>query len=65
MNRRSDIIWNRCLKGSDMGIMSEAGLPGIADPGSKLIAIAHRKKIKVVPLAGPSSILLAMICLGA
>jgi 16S rRNA (cytidine1402-2'-O)-methyltransferase len=52
------------LKGSDMGIMSEAGLPGIADPGSKLISIAHRKKIRVVPLAGPSSILLAIISSG-
>jgi 16S rRNA (cytidine1402-2'-O)-methyltransferase len=52
------------LKGSDMGIMSEAGLPGIADPGSKLISIAHRKKIRVIPLAGPSSILLAIISSG-
>jgi len=52
------------LKGSDMGIMSEAGLPGIADPGSRLIAIAHHKKIKVVPLSGPSSILLALIASG-
>jgi len=52
------------LKGSDMGIMSEAGLPGIADPGSKLISFAHRKKIKVVPLSGPSSILLAIISSG-
>ena len=52
------------LRGSDMGIMSEAGLPGIADPGSKLISIAHRKKIRVIPLAGPSSILLAIISSG-
>jgi 16S rRNA (cytidine1402-2'-O)-methyltransferase len=52
------------LKGSDMGIMSEAGLPGIADPGAKLVAIAHRKRIRVVPLAGPSSILLAIISSG-
>lgn len=52
------------LKGADMGIMSEAGLPGIADPGSKLIAIAHLKKLKVVPLSGPSSILLAIIASG-
>lgn len=52
------------LKGADMGIMSEAGLPGIADPGSKLIAIAHKKKLKVVPLSGPSSILLAIIASG-
>jgi 16S rRNA (cytidine1402-2'-O)-methyltransferase len=52
------------MKGSDMGIMSEAGLPGIADPGAKLISIAHRKKIRVIPLAGPSSILLAIISSG-
>lgn len=52
------------LKGSDMGIMSEAGLPGIADPGSLLVSLAHRKKIKVIPLAGPSSILMALISSG-
>lgn len=52
------------LKGSDMGIMSEAGLPGIADPGAKLIYLAHRKKIRVIPLAGPSSILMALISSG-
>jgi 16S rRNA (cytidine1402-2'-O)-methyltransferase len=52
------------MKGSDMGIMSEAGLPGIADPGAKLISIAHLKKIRVIPLAGPSSILLAIISSG-
>jgi 16S rRNA (cytidine1402-2'-O)-methyltransferase len=52
------------LKGSDMGIMSEAGLPGIADPGSILVSLAHKKKIKVIPLAGPSSILMALISSG-
>lgn len=52
------------LKGSDVGIMSEAGLPGIADPGAKLISLAHRKKVRVVPLSGPSSILLALISSG-
>lgn len=52
------------LKGSDMGIMSEAGLPGIADPGAKLVSIAHRKRIRVIPLTGPSSILLALISSG-
>jgi 16S rRNA (cytidine1402-2'-O)-methyltransferase len=52
------------LKGSDLGIMSEAGLPGIADPGAKLISIAHRKKIRVVPLSGPSSIIMALISSG-
>lgn len=52
------------VSGSDMGIMSEAGLPGIADPGAKLILYAHRKRIRVVPLSGPSSILLALISSG-
>jgi 16S rRNA (cytidine1402-2'-O)-methyltransferase len=52
------------IKGSDMGIMSEAGLPGIADPGAKLVSLAHFKKIKIVPLSGPSSILLALISSG-
>ncbi len=52
------------VKGSDMGIMSEAGLPGIADPGAKLVFLAHRKKIRVVPLTGPSSIILALIASG-
>ena len=45
------------LNGSDIGIMSEAGLPGIADPGARIIALAHKKKITVTPLSGPSSII--------
>jgi 16S rRNA (cytidine1402-2'-O)-methyltransferase len=52
------------LNGSDIGIMSEAGLPGIADPGSVIIALAHKKRLKVTPLSGPSSILLALISSG-
>jgi 16S rRNA (cytidine1402-2'-O)-methyltransferase len=52
------------VRGSDIGIMSEAGLPGIADPGAKIIALAHRKNIKVIPLSGPSSIILALISSG-
>ena len=44
--------------------MSEAGLPGIADPGAKIIALAHKKNLKVIPLSGPSSILLALISSG-
>jgi 16S rRNA (cytidine1402-2'-O)-methyltransferase len=50
--------------GLDIGVLSEAGLPGIADPGAKIIALAHRKKIKVTPLSGPSSIILALISSG-
>jgi 16S rRNA (cytidine1402-2'-O)-methyltransferase len=52
------------LKGSDIGLMSEAGLPGIADPGARIIAIAHSKSITVTPLSGPSSIILALISSG-
>ncbi len=52
------------LKGTDMGIMSEAGLPGIADPGSKLVMLAHKRKIRVIPLTGPSSIVMALIASG-
>jgi 16S rRNA (cytidine1402-2'-O)-methyltransferase len=52
------------IKGYDTGIMSEAGLPGIADPGAKIIALAHKMNIKVIPLSGPSSIILALISSG-
>jgi 16S rRNA (cytidine1402-2'-O)-methyltransferase len=52
------------MKGHDIGLMSEAGLPGIADPGTSLISAAHKKNIKIVPLAGPSSIILALISAG-
>jgi 16S rRNA (cytidine1402-2'-O)-methyltransferase len=52
------------FKGSDIGIMSEAGLPGIADPGAKIIALAHKKNLQVIPLSGPSSIFLALISSG-
>jgi 16S rRNA (cytidine1402-2'-O)-methyltransferase len=52
------------IKGSDMGVMSEAGLPGIADPGAKIVAMAHKNNLKVIPLTGPSSIILALISSG-
>jgi 16S rRNA (cytidine1402-2'-O)-methyltransferase len=62
----SDIVHylDPVLKGSDTGLLSEAGLPGIADPGARIIALAHRKKITVTPLSGPSSIILALIASG-
>lgn len=50
--------------GHDMGLLSEAGLPCIADPGSKIVMMAHEKNIKVTPLTGPSSIILALISSG-
>lgn len=52
------------FNGSDIGIMSEAGLPGIADPGARIVALAHQKNIIVTPLSGPSSIILALIASG-
>jgi 16S rRNA (cytidine1402-2'-O)-methyltransferase len=53
-----------CLEGKPMGLMSEAGVPGIADPGADVVAIAHEKGIRVIPLVGPSSILMAMMASG-
>ena len=52
------------LAGHDVGMLSEAGCPGIADPGATLAALAHRKGIKVAPLVGPSSILLSLMASG-
>ena len=55
---------NPCLEGYDVGILSEAGCPGIADPGAAVVKIAHTKNIQVIPLVGPSSILLALMASG-
>jgi 16S rRNA (cytidine1402-2'-O)-methyltransferase len=53
-----------CLEGKDVGVISDAGCPGIADPGALVVQEAHKQGIKVVPLVGPSSILLAMMASG-
>ena len=53
-----------CLQGINIGLMSEAGCPGVADPGAVIVKLAHEKGIQVVPLVGPSSILLAMMASG-
>jgi 16S rRNA (cytidine1402-2'-O)-methyltransferase len=50
--------------GHDVGLMSDAGCPGVADPGAKLVELAHKKGIKVVPFVGPSSILLSLMASG-
>lgn len=52
------------LNGKQVGVISESGCPGIADPGAKLVHIAHQFGIQVVPLVGPSSILLALMASG-
>tara|TARA_R110002020_G_scaffold137556_3_gene306890 strand:- start:708 stop:1421 length:714 start_codon:yes stop_codon:yes gene_type:complete len=55
---------NPCIEGFDVGVISDAGCPGIADPGARAVQYAHELGIKVVPLVGPSSILLAMMASG-
>ena len=50
--------------GKDVGLMSEAGCPGVADPGAEIVAEAHRRNIKVVPLAGPNAMLQALMASG-
>ncbi len=52
------------LQGKNVGIVSEAGVPCVADPGSTVVSLAHEQGIKVVPLVGPSSILLALMASG-
>jgi 16S rRNA (cytidine1402-2'-O)-methyltransferase len=58
------IFKQRLKEGKNIGIISEAGCPGVADPGQQLIAIAHEMNIKVKPLVGPNSILLALMASG-
>jgi len=53
-----------CSEGINVGLLSEAGVPAIADPGASVVSLAHQKNIRVVPLVGPSSILLAMMASG-
>ncbi len=53
-----------CHEGLDVGVISDAGCPGIADPGAAVVEEAHKQGIKVVPLVGPSSILMAMMASG-
>ncbi|MCH5226532.1 MAG: SAM-dependent methyltransferase [Muribaculaceae bacterium] len=51
-------------KGHPIGVMSEAGCPGVADPGAKVVSLAQREGFSVIPLVGPSSILLALMASG-
>ena len=59
-----ELLFENILKGKSCGVISEAGNPCIADPGNELVAFAHKKNIEVIPLVGPSSILLALIASG-
>lgn len=53
-----------CEQGISVGLLSEAGVPAVADPGATIVKLAHEKGIQVVPLVGPSSILLALMASG-
>ena len=52
------------LDGKNVGVLSDVGCPSVADPGANIVALAHEKNIKIVPLVGPSSILLALMASG-
>jgi 16S rRNA (cytidine1402-2'-O)-methyltransferase len=52
------------LQGENVGLMSDAGCPGIADPGAEVVKLAHQKGIEVIPLVGPSSIVLSIMASG-
>ncbi|MEI2419979.1 rRNA (cytidine-2'-O-)-methyltransferase, partial [Arthrospira platensis SPKY2] len=62
--RDLDTLLAPALAGEDVGLMSDAGCPGVADPGARLVARAHALGIPVAPLVGPSSILLALMASG-
>lgn len=69
LNKFTDIallptFLNPCLEGKNVGVISEAGCPGIADPGADIVSIAHKKGISVTPLVGPSSILMSLMASG-
>jgi len=53
-----------CKEGVSVGLLSEAGVPAVADPGATIVSLAHEKGVQVVPLVGPSSILMAMMSSG-
>ncbi|MFA8437216.1 MAG: SAM-dependent methyltransferase [Marinifilaceae bacterium] len=54
----------KALKEYDMGIISEAGCPGVADPGADVVKLAHEQNIRIIPMVGPSSILLSLMASG-
>ncbi len=59
-----DYFFENLLKGKNIGLLSDAGCPAIADPGAAIVAQAHQLQIKVTPLTGPSSLLLALMASG-
>lgn len=69
LNEHTDITTighylDACNRGEHIGLMSEAGVPAVADPGSVIVAMAHYQQIRVIPLSGPSSIILSLMASG-
>lgn len=62
--RSADTLLAPALRGEDLGVLSDAGCPGIADPGAIIVGAAHARHLRVVPLVGPSSLLLALMAAG-
>ncbi len=61
----AELAFTEAVKaGKNIGLLSEAGCPGVADPGAVIVALAHRQGVRVVPLVGPSSLLLALMASG-
>jgi 16S rRNA (cytidine1402-2'-O)-methyltransferase len=63
-NEQLEELLQPILNGHNLGVLSDAGCPGVADPGAEIVKVAHRLRIEVVPLVGPSSILLALMASG-
>jgi len=61
---RVDALLAPALEGHDLGLITDAGCPGVADPGAVLVAAAHRAGVRVVPLVGPCAVLLALMASG-
>lgn len=64
LDNGNDFLREALAKGVSIGLISEAGCPGVADPGAAVVAEAHRLGIQVVPLVGPSALLLALMASG-
>jgi 16S rRNA (cytidine1402-2'-O)-methyltransferase len=64
--KRGDVssLLKPLLEGKNVGLLSDAGCPGIADPGAEVVRLAHQKNIRVIPLVGPSSIVLSIMASG-
>jgi 16S rRNA (cytidine1402-2'-O)-methyltransferase len=69
LNKRTEVrdlpeMLGATARGCNVGLLSDAGAPGVADPGAKLVLLAHQRGIRVVPLVGPSAILLSVMAAG-